>query len=200
MNKTKRVFASVMAIMLVISVGYFSMMSQTSAWFYDSGVIDSGDRFFFADLSVDTAFVVESNITFDAATKLADENETLFDEALHIDTIKVTNSGNISAKVTVEIKEEIDAKGLRWFAYADGVPSGSTVKEMIKSSLLSLDKAALDAYNASQYFVLAPNETRDIKIARWVEYDDVSEALSAGKTLDNYIAEITLTASHYTEG
>ena len=200
MNKTKRILASVMAVMLVLSVGYFSMMSQTSAWFYDSGVIDSGDRFFFAELSVDTAFVLESDITFNAATKLADENETLFDEAIHIDTVKLTNSGNISAKVTAEIKPETEAKGLRWFVYTEDMLVNGSVKETIKTTLSSLDKNTLEAYNNSQFFILAANETKTVKVASGVEYDDVSEQLSAGKTLDNYSAKITFTASHYTEG
>lgn len=199
MNKMKKAFASVMAIMLVVSVGYFSMMSQTSAWFYDSGVIDSGDHFFFADLSVDTAFVVGYDIGFNAATKLADENEILFDETIYIDTIKVTNSGNISSKVTAQIDSETDTKGLRWFIYSeDMLPKGGSVKNMIVSKLPKLDKDSIDRYNASKYFVVAPGETKTLKIAFWVEYDDVCDKLSSGETLQ-YSSEITLSASHYRE-
>ena len=53
MSKFRRIAAVVMALVLVMCVGYFSLMSTTSAWFYDSGVIDSGDAFIFGDLSVD---------------------------------------------------------------------------------------------------------------------------------------------------
>ena len=54
MNKVKRIMTPIMALVLVLCIGYFSGMSKTSAWFYDSGVIDSGDRFVFGNLSVNT--------------------------------------------------------------------------------------------------------------------------------------------------
>ena len=49
MSKIKKVSAVIMALALVLCVGYFSMMSTTSAWFYNSGVIDSEDSFVFGD-------------------------------------------------------------------------------------------------------------------------------------------------------
>ena len=75
MNKVKRIMTPIMALVLVLCIGYFSGMSKTSAWFYDSGVIDSGDRFVFGNLSVNTKFVINHSVIFDAATKLADKNE-----------------------------------------------------------------------------------------------------------------------------
>ena len=78
MNKIKKFLTALMAVALVLCVGYFSGMSKTSAWFYDSGVIDSGDRFVFGNLSVNTKFVINHSVIFDAATKLADKNETDF--------------------------------------------------------------------------------------------------------------------------
>ena len=92
MNKVKRIMTPIMALVLVLCIGYFSGMSKTSAWFYDSGVIDSGDRFVFGNLSVNTKFVINHSVIFDAATKLADKNEKLFDRAVNFDDINVTNS------------------------------------------------------------------------------------------------------------
>ena len=92
MNKVKRIMTPIMALVLVLCIGYFSGMSKTSAWFYDSGVIDSGDRFVFGNLSVNTKFVINHSVIFDAATKLADKNENLFDRAVNFDDINVTNS------------------------------------------------------------------------------------------------------------
>ena len=83
MNKVKRIMTPIMALVLVLCIGYFSGMSKTSAWFYDSGVIDSGDRFVFGNLSVNTKFVINHSVIFDAATKLADKNEKLFDRAVN---------------------------------------------------------------------------------------------------------------------
>ena len=91
MNKVKRIMTPIMAFVLVLCIGYFSGMSKTSAWFYDSGVIDSGDSFVFGNLSVNTKFVINHSVLFEAATKLADNNEKLFDKAVNFENINVTN-------------------------------------------------------------------------------------------------------------
>ena len=112
MNKVKRIMTPIMALVLVLCIGYFSGMSKTSAWFYDSGVIDSGDRFVFGNLSVNTKFVINHSVIFDAATKLADKNEKLFDRAVNFDDINVTNSGTIPARVYINVDVTNGAKGL----------------------------------------------------------------------------------------
>ena len=99
MSKLRKISTVVMALVLVLCVGYFSLMSTTSAWFYSSGVIDSGDSFIFGDLSVDTSFRSKSKIVFDAATKLADEDEIFFDEVVNVEEIVVCNSGTVPARI-----------------------------------------------------------------------------------------------------
>ena len=83
MSKFRKITAVVMALTLVLCVSYFSLMSTTSAWFYNSGVIDSGDSFVFGDLSVNTSFRSKTNIVFDGATKFADEGEIFFDDVVN---------------------------------------------------------------------------------------------------------------------
>ena len=92
MIKIRRIMTPVMAIVLVLCIGYFSGMSKTSAWFYDSGVIDSGDSFVFGNLSVNTKFVINHSVLFEATTKLADENEKFFDKAVNFDDVNVATS------------------------------------------------------------------------------------------------------------
>lgn len=200
MNKSKKILSYVMAFMLVLCVGYFSVMSKTSAWFYDSGTYDSGDSFVFGNLSVNTNFVVRSNVALDGATKLADEKETLFDSAVHVDEIKVTNSGTVTAKVQTNLVNNGNGKGLRWFVYTDDMLVNGSIKDTIKKNVSSLDENGLNKYNESKFVYLAPNETKVVKIACWIEYDEVADKISAGNTLNGYNTVITLTASQGDNG
>lgn len=178
MSKTKRILASAMALMLVFCVGYYSMMSQTSAWFYDSGTYDSGDSFIFGDVSVNTKFIINNTVVFDMPTKLADESEMLFDEALNIDEINVTNAGTVPIKLSVEVENEgVSLEGLRWFVYTDDMLVNGSVRETIKANVATLNKQELDEYNSSKTVTLAQNQEGVIKIATWVEYDEVAKAI-----------------------
>ncbi len=199
MNKIKRIMTPVMAIVLVLCVGYFSGMSKTSAWFYDSGVIDSGDSFVFGNLSVNTKFVINHSVLFEATTKLADENEKLFDEAVNFDDINVANSGTVPARVYINIDVTNGAKGYRWFVYTDDMLINGSIKETIKANLKNLTKAELDKYNSSKYVLLAPGESKVVKIASWVEYDDVSAELMKGESL-TIATRIYMTATQNTDG
>lgn len=178
MSKTKRILASAMALMLAFCVGYYSMMSQTSAWFYDSGTYDSGDSFVFGDVSVNTKFIINNTVVFDMPTKLADESEMLFDEALNIDEINVTNAGTVPIKLSVEVENEgVSLEGLRWFVYTDDMLVNGSVRETIKANVATLNKQGLDEYNSSKTVTLAQNQEGVIKIATWVEYDEVAKAI-----------------------
>lgn len=199
MNKIKRIMTPVMAIVLVLCIGYFSGMSKTSAWFYDSGVIDSGDSFVFGNLSVNTKFVINHSVLFEATTKLADENEKLFDGAVNFDDINVANSGTVPARVYINIDVTNGAKGYRWFVYTDDMLVNGSIKETIKANVKDLTKAGLDNYNSSKYVLLAPGETKVVKIASWVEYDDVSAALMKGESL-TIATRIYMTATQNTDG
>lgn len=199
MNKIKRIMTPVMAIVLVLCIGYFSGMSKTSAWFYDSGVIDSGDSFVFGNLSVNTKFVINHSVLFEATTKLADENEKFFDKAVNFDDVNVANSGTVPARVYINIDVTNGAKGYRWFVYTDDMLINGSIKETIKANVKDLTKAGLDEYNSSKYVLLAPGESKVVRIASWVEYDDVSAELMKGESL-TIATRIYMTATQNTDG
>lgn len=200
MSKLKRISALVMALTLVLCVGYFSVMSPTSAWFYDSGVIDSGNSFVFGDVSVNTDYSLKETINFDAATKLDDPDEILFDEVINVDEVSVTNSGTVPARVYANVENKSASKGLRWFYFTDDMLLESGVKKTIEAVLPNLTDKALDEYNvgadgnSGHYILLQPGETTQVKLAMWIDYDDVASSINAGQTLD-YDVEITLIAS-----
>lgn len=199
MNKIRRIMMPVMAIVLVLCIGYFSGMSKTSAWFYDSGVIDSGDSFVFGNLSVNTKFVINHSVLFEATTKLADENEKFFDKAVNFDDVNVANSGTVPARVYINIDVTNGAKGYRWFVYTDDMLINGSIKETIKANVKDLTKAGLDEYNSSKYVLLAPGESKVVRIASWVEYDDVSAELMKGESL-TIATRIYMTATQNTDG
>ncbi len=199
MNKIRRIMTPVMAIVLVLCIGYFSGMSKTSAWFYDSGIIDSGDSFVFGNLSVNTKFVINHSVLFEATTKLADENEKFFDKAVNFDDVNVANSGTVPARVYINIDVTNGAKGYRWFVYTDDMLINGSIKETIKANVKDLTKAGLDEYNSSKYVLLAPGESKVVRIASWVEYDDVSAELMKGESL-TIATRIYMTATQNTDG
>ena len=206
MSKMKKISACVMAFVLVLCVGYFSAMSPTSAWFYDSGVIDSGDSFIFGDLSVDTKFVMKDDIVFDGATKLADPNEILFDEVINVDKILVKNSGTIPARIYSNVVNKSSSKGLQWFVYTDKMLVEGSVKKTLESVLPELSNTALAVYNvgtdgnSGNYILINPGETLTVNVATLINYDYVSDSLAKGLTLDGYDVEITLIASQDVDG
>lgn len=206
MSKIKKISASVMVFMLALCVAYFSVMSPTSAWYYESGVVDSGDAFVFGDLSVNTNFTVKNPVYFDAATKLADENETMFDEVVSIDSVKVKNTGTIPARVYVDFAEKTKSSTVKWFVYTDDMLVNGSVKETIKANLPQLTDEALREYNvgkdgnSGKYIIVQPNETVDVKVATWVEYDEVKGMINGSSEQYSYDVELTLIATQDVDG
>lgn len=198
MNKARRIMTPIMAFVLVLCIGYFSGMSKTSAWFYESGVIDSGDSFVFGNLSVNTKFVINHNVLFDATTKLADEGEILFDKSVNTDDINVTNSGTIPARVYISV-DVTEGNGYRWFLYTDDMLVNNSIRDTIKANVSELTKAGLDKYNSEKYILLAPGETKVVKLANWIEYDDVSSALKQGDSV-RVATRIYMTATQDKDG
>lgn len=199
MNKIKKILTPLMALVLVLCIGYFSGLSKTSAWFYDSGTISSGDSFVFGNLSVNTKFVINHSVALDAATKLNDNGEKFFDRTLNFDDVSVTNSGNVPARVYISIDVTNGAKGYRWFAYTEDMLVNGSVKETIKKNVPTLTEEALNKYNAEKYILLAPGETKIIKIASWAEYDEVSTEILNGNSA-TFATRIYMTATQNRDG
>ena len=74
-----------------------------------------------------------------------------------------------------------------------------SVKETIKANLSSLTETELNRYNSSKYVLLAPGESKVLKIASWVEYDEISTALAQGESL-TFVTRIYMTATQDKDG
>ena len=203
MSKIKKIYASVMVLMLALCVTYFSVMAQTSAWYYESGVIDSGDAFVFGDMSVNTNFTVKNEVVFDAPTKLADDNEIMFDDVINIDSVRVKNTGTVPARVYLDF----DGNSLiKWFVYTDDMLVDNSVKQTIKDNLTELTDKGLKNYNigsdgnSGKYILVQPNESVDVKVATWIEYDEVEEMMENSTKVNSFDTEITLIATQNVDG
>ncbi len=211
MNSVKKISAIVMSLVLIMCAGYFSVMSPTTAWFYQSqSVSGANNKFVFADFDIDGEYSFEKLLTFDGATAYADETETMFDSVVKVMDVEVKNEGGLPARVYSTVENKTESKGLRYFCYTDDMIVNGSVKETIRKALNNnLNDRQLDVYNIGEdgnggfYVNLNPGETKKVKVALWLEYDECSAELafaeSAWETVD-YQIEITMTATEDFDG
>ncbi len=211
MSKLKKLTAAVMALMLVMCGCYFSLMSPTTAWSYQSqNISGTGNTFVFADFDVDGEYSVSDAIRFKGATAFEDENETMFDSVVEVTEVEVTNDGGMPARVYATVTNRYETKGLRYFYFTDDMLVDGSVRATMKKALNGeLNDKALNKHNVGEdgnsgyYVSLNPGETKKVKIAFWVEYDecgiDFAFSESAWATID-YKINITMTATQDMDG
>ncbi|MBQ3498380.1 MAG: hypothetical protein IJA87_04540 [Clostridia bacterium] len=116
------VFSVVLSIMLIFTVGFYSSAEHTTAWFTAFG--EAAKEFNMDSIDITSDFDGETvELTFDAATKFADEDERnkMFEHACKFFTVTLTNTGDRDALVFLDITEESRAvtadKGVRYYIY-----------------------------------------------------------------------------------
>lgn len=211
MNRVKKISVVIMALALVLCTGYFSVMSSTTAWFYQSqSVNEKNNKFVFADFDIDGDYSFESTLVFDGATAYRDKEEKMFDSVVKVVDVEVKNDGALPARVYATVKNTTDAKGLRYFYYTEDMLVNGSVKDTIYSALKNnVNDSALNEYNVGKdgngghYITLNPGESRNVKIALWIEYDECGAefafAESPWDTID-YSINITMTATQDVDG
>ncbi len=211
MNRVKKISAVVMALALVMCVGYFSVMSPTTAWFYQSqSVSGTNNKFVFADFDVNGSYSFENAIIFDGATAYEDEGETGFDSVVKVVDVEVNNKGGLPARIYATVKNNTQAKGLKYFYYTDDMLVDGSIKKTIYTALgNNVNDRALDRYNlgadgnSGHYVLINPGETKTVKVALWIEYDeagvDFAFAESAWNSID-YSINMTMTATQDVDG
>ncbi len=211
MSKTKKLLASVMAVVLVMCTGYFALMSPTTAWSYQkSNISGAKNTFVFADFDVDGQYSLDSSIKFKGATAFADEDEPLFDSVVEVVDVEVTNDGGMPSRVYATVKNEYQSTGLHYFYYTEDMLVDSSIKETIKKELNGeMTVQALDKHNLGEdgnsgfYATLNPGETKTLKVALWIEYGEsgIESAFndSPWSTID-YRINITMTATQDVDG
>ncbi len=211
MSKVKKLTALIMVLVLVMCSCYFALMLPTTAWSYQSqNISGTQNTFVFANFDVDGEYSVNNNIRFKGATAFEDENETLFDSVVEIVDVEVKNDGGMTARIYTTVKNEYESKGLRYFAFAEDMMVDNSVKATMLEALDGeMTEEALSVYNVGEdgnsgnYIMLEPGESKVVKVALWVEYDECSDDLifaeSAWSTID-YRINITINATQDTDG
>ena len=129
-KKMRSVFVTLAAVMLVLSVSYFALLAPTTAWFYQDRV--DTHEFTFGDFDVNqtpqSLNIIAERIAFPGATRFADTGEILFDEAAHVIEVNVENSGDLPAKLMVDVSNKVGGTtygntGLRWCVISENVSS-----------------------------------------------------------------------------
>ena len=211
MGKLKKISALIMAAALVVCTGYFSAMSPTTAWFYQSQVVNGeNNKFIFADFDVDGDYSTSENIKIDGVTSFKDEGETMFDSVVKVIDVEVENNGGMPARIYSTVTTKNDAKGLRYFCYAEDKLVDGSVKKTISAALNSnMTDEALTLYNVGEdgnsghYELLNPGEKKMFKVAVWVEYDEVDYAAAFdGAPWDSvdYLINIVMNATQDADG
>lgn len=211
MSKLKKFAAVCMALVLVMCGSYFSLMSPTTAWSYQSqNISGTGNTFVFADFDVDGEYTVSDAIRFKGATAFEDEDETMFDSVVEVVEVEVTNDGGLPARVYATVANGYETKGLRYFYFTDDILVDGSVRATMKKVFNGeLNDNALNKHNIGEdgnsgyYVSLKPGESKKVKVAFWVEYDecgiDLAFSESAWATID-YKIKITMTATQDMDG
>ena len=211
MSKLKKFAAVCMALVLVMCGSYFSLMSPTTAWSYQSqNISGTGNTFVFADFDVDGEYTVSDAIRFKGATAFEDEDETMFDSVVEVVEVEVTNDGGLPARVYATVANGYETKGLRYFYFTDDILVDGSVRATMKKVFNGeLNDNALNKHNIGEagnsgyYVSLKPGESKKVKVAFWVEYDecgiDFAFSESAWATID-YKIKITMTATQDMDG
>ncbi len=211
MNLTKKIISVVMVFVLVMCMGYFSMMSPTTAWSFQSqNVNGTQNTFVFADFDVKATYSITSSIKFKGATAMCDPEEKLFDSVLEIVEIDVLNEGGMPARIYASVENETETKGLHYFIFSDEILVDNSVKATIEKSLNgvksfeALNNHNIGADGKSGYYILVnPGEIKTLKVALWVEYAEsgIENAFGsyAWDTL-GYRIKTTMTATQDIDG
>lgn len=211
MNRVKKISAVVMALALIMCAGYFSVMSPTTAWFYQSqSVSGANNKFVFADFDIDGDYSFERLLVFDGATAYEDKNETQFDSVVKVIDVEVRNDGGLPARIYATVKNESKAKGLKYFYYTEDMLVNGSIKDTIYTALNNnVNDKALNNYNVGadgnggHYVSINPGESKNVKIALWVEHDECESELAFADNVWNtidYNINITMTATQDVDG
>ncbi len=107
-KKKQTVKFTALALIFILSVTYFSLLSPTSAYFYKSE--DRVVEVEFASFDVSqTVFAEEDELFFKAATKFHDFDELLFDDVAETKTITVTNTGEADARIYARVTPDAES-------------------------------------------------------------------------------------------
>lgn len=211
MSKARKLIAVAMSIALVICCSYFTLMSPTTAWSFQSqNITGAQNTFVFADFNIDGEYELADTIKFKGATAFEDPEETLFDSVVEVVDVEVKNEGGMPARIYATVTNKYDTEGLRYFFFTEEMMVNNSVREtMLKALDSRMTEQDLKNYNVGEdgnsgkYVLINPGESKKLKVALWIEYDecglDFAFAESIWSTID-YKINITMNATQDIDG
>lgn len=164
--KKRTIKYSAFAAALILIVAYFSLLSPTSAYFYKTQSSNTTLEFAMFDVDADqTLFENEDIIKFKGATKLCDTEELLFDEVAIVKEVTLTNKGEASARILVDITpdEESVTNGLRYVAFVEKIGTETVEDGEETTTSNTVTKGALKQELETFFGITAGSSQSDIE-------------------------------------
>ncbi len=196
-SKKKTIKFTALMTVLLLTVTYFSLLTPTSAYFYqkfdfeNNGITFSLLDFEVTDNTVENGIFEENyDLEFEGATKFADFDEKLFDEVAIVKEFTVKNAENgVPAKVIprVHLYDNAGEKGLKYMIFTpDSEPE--TVAEENSGDEPVVEKVTLPKgelkSDIERILNLFPGE------ATSVDYSSAVSALDKHNDESNHIVEL----------
>lgn len=186
-KKTEKIIAACAAVLLILSLGLFAGMPQTSAWFYQKN--ENEKNFVFGTFDVEQEVEGDLTVSLKAAAKIEDRNSIFLSlgedgGVVHVESISTENKGTVPARVYLTFSGD-DLEGLQCILYdeneteqdiraaifaAAGVEDTDT-EEQIKTRLAD--------YQNEGYIYMLPGESRNLKLAIWADYNALGDDFKA---------------------
>ena len=191
-SKKKTIKFTALVTVLLLTVTYFSLLTPTSAYFYQEIDFENdGITFSLLDFNVteeNRIFEEDCELKFDGATKFADFDEKLFDEVVIIKKFTVTNAANgVPAKVMprVNLYENAGDNGLKYMI-SMSKDVAETVEEETSGEVTEAEEITKGPIKSRV------EETLDLfpEGATSVEYSDAVSKLDDYNSASNHIVEL----------
>lgn len=138
-KKSNLMFISLVTVFALV-IAYFAVLSPTTAYYYKSEEKSVNVNFSLLDVT-QTVSEIAADVNLKASTKFFDFSEILFDDVCYEQTVTLTNSGDIDAKiyVQVDVPDEDTTNGLRYFIAKSDIiaPEEETSQEILEETTTS---------------------------------------------------------------
>lgn len=200
-SKKKTIKFTALMTVLILTVAYFSLLTPTSAYFYQEFNFEN-DGITFSLLEVNDGeriFDEEVTLKFKGATKFADYGEKLFDEVAEVREFTVTNTG-VDARILPRITLHNDSEkyGLKYMivtsdpyvAGPEAVSEESSDSESVESETITKGELKKEIESRLNLFTEKTTQEGETTEVPSIGYSDAVSALNS----NNEIKSVKLTS------
>ncbi|MBQ2828147.1 MAG: hypothetical protein IJF20_02780 [Clostridia bacterium] len=206
-SKKKTIKFTALMTVLILTVAYFSLLTPTSAYFYQEFNFENdGITFSLLDFDVtedNEIFKEDCNLKFKGATKFADFDEKLFDEVVITKNFTITNVKNgVPAKVfpRIHLYEGAGDKGLKYMVSVSKTPFDSPTPTEVASEEGGVEETTTEKTEIPKGPIKSEIENKLGLFpgeATSVDYSIADSTLAAYNAPENHIVELAPGESVY---